>query len=48
VDLLLPKAGRYEFRLIINRDVKGYLPIDVVLIDEPAGQEPCLAKGTNY
>lgn len=30
--LPLDSAGRHEFRLIVNRDVKAILPIDVVLL----------------
>ncbi len=33
-DLLLTKPGTYEFRLIINKDLKGSLPIDVILMKE--------------
>jgi hypothetical protein len=31
-DLTLPKRGRYEFKLIINQDVKATLPLDVDLL----------------
>jgi len=28
--LLLPKPGTYEFRLILNKDIKGILPIEAI------------------
>lgn len=33
-DLVLPKPGRYEFRLVINRDVKSILPLEVVHLQQ--------------
>ncbi|MBL8117853.1 MAG: hypothetical protein JNJ78_10035 [Anaerolineae bacterium] len=30
-NLELPKAGGYEFRVIVNKDVKAILPLDVVM-----------------
>lgn len=35
-DLVLPKPGRYEFRLVINQDVKGVLPLEIVQPHPPA------------
>lgn len=36
-DLLLPAPGRYEFKLIVNRDVKGSVPIDVIQATPSSG-----------
>jgi len=36
-DLQLPTPGRYEFKLIINRDVKSSLPIDVIQVTPSPG-----------
>lgn len=35
-DLLLPQSGNYEFRLIINREVKGIIPIEAIQLEAPA------------
>jgi hypothetical protein len=34
-DLPLPRQGRYEFRLLINQDVKGILPLEAAQISQP-------------
>jgi hypothetical protein len=38
-DLILPALGRYEFRLIINKDVKAVIPLDVVQVESPSEQQ---------
>ena len=38
-DLVLPKPGLYEFRSVINKEVKGNIPIDVVQLEHPTSPE---------
>jgi hypothetical protein len=37
-DLYLPQPGNYEFRLVVNREVKGIIPVEVVQAESPSGQ----------
>jgi hypothetical protein len=37
-DLLLPKEGQYEFRLILNKEVRAEIPLDVIQRDKKSGQ----------
>lgn len=37
-DLYLPQPGNYEFRLVVDREVKGIIPIEVVQAESPQGQ----------
>jgi hypothetical protein len=39
VDLALPKEGRYDFRLLINKDLKGVLPLDALAIPKPKQED---------
>ena len=34
-DLGLPKPGLYEFRLVINKEVRGSIPLDVIQLEQP-------------
>ena len=38
VDLQLPKEGRYEFRLMLNRETRAVFPIEVIRVNPEAGQ----------
>ncbi len=35
-NLEFPKPGRYEFRIFVNDDFKGSIPLDVALIEKAA------------
>ncbi len=34
-DLQFPRAGRYEFRLLVNDSVLGIVPLDVIRSEQP-------------
>ena len=34
-DTILAEPGRYEFRLLINKQVHGVIPIDVIQLEKP-------------
>lgn len=38
-DLYLPMPGSYEFKLILNREVKSNLPIEVIQVNSPLSSD---------